>query len=248
MMYKRFFLVAALLAAAFLALSHAPAWALNPQIGLSVNTIDLGPAGAPIAPFDLNNTAGIVNKYGTGTSYGTTRDYLKAAYSAGTWTGNGITSTAAKVYPGLDQGIGIMGGALYHTKYGAGTNFYGEPVNDSAALLKYTWLGDANIDGQLTPSDYGAIDTQFTDYGYFQPALWAQGDFNHDGQLSPTDYGLIDTTYTNTGYFVVIPLRGGNAGMTTAAASGMSAVPEPSTVVLLLAGCVAAALLLRRKK
>ena len=55
-------------------------------------------------------------------------------------------------------------------------------------LVKYTYGGDANIDGQINVDDYGRID--------FNVGLgthgWFNGDFNYDGKINVDDYGIID--------------------------------------------------------
>ena len=54
--------------------------------------------------------------------------------------------------------------------------------------MKYTYGGDANLDGKLNIDDYGRIDfnIQLATTGYFN------GDFNYDGRLDVDDYGIID--------------------------------------------------------
>jgi hypothetical protein len=62
-------------------------------------------------------------------------------------------------------------------------------------LIKYTYGGDANLDGKVTISDYGRID--------FNIGLgthgWFNGDFNHDGKIDINDYGIIDFTVGTQG-------------------------------------------------
>lgn len=61
------------------------------------------------------------------------------------------------------------------------------PGDFSQVLVKYTYFGDANLDGQVTPTDYAIVD------GNIGPDRdWGQGDLNGDGKVSPADYALID--------------------------------------------------------
>ena len=54
--------------------------------------------------------------------------------------------------------------------------------------MKYTYRGDANLDGKIDVADYGRID--------FNIPLgvngWFNGDFNYDGKIDISDYGIID--------------------------------------------------------
>jgi hypothetical protein len=65
----------------------------------------------------------------------------------------------------------------------------GQTVDATTVIVKYTYAGDANLDGQIDAGDYGTLDyfiqTEFA-FGY------ANGDFNYDGFIDPADYGLID--------------------------------------------------------
>lgn len=54
-------------------------------------------------------------------------------------------------------------------------------------LVKYTYFGDANLDGQVTPSDYAIVDGN-VGLGHD----WAGGDLDGDGQVTPADYAQID--------------------------------------------------------
>ena len=67
--------------------------------------------------------------------------------------------------------------------------FAGQTVDATTVLVKYTYAGDANLDGAVDGGDYGMIDN-FAQVpsadGYFN------GDFNYDGVVDGGDYGVID--------------------------------------------------------
>jgi hypothetical protein len=58
-------------------------------------------------------------------------------------------------------------------------------------LVKYTYYGDANLDGQVDGSDYTKIDNGFNNH----LTGWINGDFNYDGAVDGSDYTLIDNAF-----------------------------------------------------
>ncbi len=95
---------------------------------------------------------------------------VKTARAAGAWTGPGITSSAAR-----DDLSGATGLA----------------VNSDATLVKYTWNGDANLDGIVDADDYFLIDSGFIS----QSGGYANGDLNFDSVVNADDYFLIDSAF-----------------------------------------------------
>ena len=159
------------------------------------------------------------------------RKWLVAGYNAtlGYWDGNGLASVAAAVDGQKLTALGIIDNR--DSLVGGRTSFEGEAVDASSLLVKYTYWGDANFDGQVTFDDYDIID-----YYYWFPLPadqmgWWTGDLDYDGNVDFDDYDLIDYAY----WFQGAPLAGG----------GLGAVPEPATLALLAVG---AALAWRRKR
>ena len=139
--------------------------------------------------------------------------WVKDGYNqgAGYWNGPRIASSAA------------AGDALRLTALGVGDN-------GAAVTVKFTYWGDANLDGKVNFDDYDVID-----YYYWFPLPaeemgWWTGDFDMDGNVDFDDYDLIDYAY----WFQGAPL------------GGLGAVPEPATLALVAAG--AAAILRRRRR
>jgi hypothetical protein len=131
------------------------------------------------------------------------------------WTGPGLTSTAAlndsKHITGLaailnDNGVGA---ALYST-------FDGQSVDLNSILVKYTYDGDANADGQVNADDYAAIDAGFATHA----TGYANGDFNYSGgQPNSDDYFSIDRSFSDQG----APL----AGLSAAAPASSETIIPP---------------------
>jgi hypothetical protein len=104
-------------------------------------------------------------------------------------------------------------------------------------LVKYTYYGDANLDGKVDGSDYSRIDNGYRNH----LTGWYNGDFNYDGVVDASDYTLIDNAFNQQGASLT------DAVETTAeiAPYGVAAVPEPMSLTLAGIGCLA---LLRRHR
>ena len=65
--------------------------------------------------------------------------------------------------------------------------FNGVTLDDTTIVGKYTFYGDANLDGQVTTDDYVAVDL-----GLGTGDSWVQGDFDLNGQVTTDDYVVVD--------------------------------------------------------
>ncbi|MEA2707533.1 MAG: hypothetical protein QOF78_134 [Phycisphaerales bacterium] len=74
--------------------------------------------------------------------------------------------------------------------------FSGQTVSGNDVLVKYTYQGDANLDGFVSGDDYSSIDFNI---GIAGATGYHNGDFNHDGIISGDDYSSIDFNYTGQG-------------------------------------------------
>ena len=136
----------------------------------------------------------------------------------------------------------------------------GQTVSTSSVLGQYAYLGDGDLNGMVTPDDYGAVDSNLGSTPGFDGGMnWFAGDWNIDGAITPDDYSAIDanlglgqggaggpplgavgTRLRATGAVALMSANG-----TIAIGGGVAAVPEPSGVALVVAGCGA---LLRRSR
>ena len=104
--------------------------------------------------------------------------------------------------------------------------------NGSAVVVKYTYYGDANLDGKVNAQDFDALAAH---YGATGTGVWAQGDFNYDGVVNTVDFNMLSMNYNATAL----------SGAGLPAPSLGTLVPEPTSMVLALGGL---ALLGRRKR
>ncbi len=154
-------------------------------------------------------------------------------FAGGAWTGPGLDSTAAAADPQHLTAVGVVpnaspsGTALYST-------FDGQAVTASDVLIRYTYYGDANLDGKVDAADYLRVDA-----GYFNHLTgWANGDFNYDGVVDGSDYTLMDNAFDQQAGGIGTPAASlANASASPgsvavpAAAVVPATVPEPATTV-----------------
>ena len=109
-----------------------------------------------------------------------------------TWDGTGIVTSMADAAAGL-TGVGIGKAAdLLFLSPGATGVWDGHTVDASTVIVKYTYAGDANLDGLVDAADYGMIDNY---YQFPGTSGYANGDFNFDGVIDAGDYGYIDNSF-----------------------------------------------------
>jgi hypothetical protein len=121
-------------------------------------------------------------------------------YANGSWTGSGITSSAAASDSThlTALGIELNNNGNGQPLFGSGTAiglFDGQNPSITSILIKYTYYGDTTLDGKVDGTDYSRIDN-----GYLTHLTgWSNGDFNYDGVVDGSDYTLIDNAFNTQG-------------------------------------------------
>jgi hypothetical protein len=183
---------------------------------------------APIARFDLTDNAAVINYTGTSPAPMVRQQILVARGGAGlgaTWTGNGITSSAAAA---ADPESGSVGYAENATMpLGPYTTFRGQAVDSTSLLLVYTRTGDANLDGVVNDDDVTIVGAAYAP-GVPQPS-WALGDFDYNGFVDDDDVTLLGVFYDPSAPPLNSPAAPGAA---------VAAVPEPASLILALVAVV----------
>jgi hypothetical protein len=195
----------------------------NPSTVSVLGTLSI--AGTPMAPtaqLDIGNRAAILD-YAGDTPAATVRSQLLSGRGGpgfgASWTGQGITSSAAAAADPESRSIGYAENASL--PLGAYSNFRGQPVDETSLLLAYTRTGDANLDGVVDDQDVTIVGATYAP-DVPQPA-WALGDFDFNGFVDDADVTLLGALYDPTAEPLVVPL---------ATNSGIVAVPEPGALVL----------------
>jgi hypothetical protein len=205
---------------------------------VDVGGINLGGTPtAPVSQLDLNDAAMIIDYADLDPSpLPTVRSYVIAAYNGGSWNGNGIVSS---IVAASLSGAGRLGLGYAEAQDLSVSSIFGDSFDQHSLIVRSTYLGDANLDGQVDVVDLGQIALAWSG-----PGDWINGDFNYDGVVNVRDL-----------YEFALNWQLGVAAPGPAAPSldlllssfGLPpiAVPEPATVGL-LAG--AALLGLRRRR
>ncbi|HSV14158.1 MAG TPA: dockerin type I domain-containing protein, partial [Tepidisphaeraceae bacterium] len=177
---------------------------------------------------------------------------IKSGLGAANWNGAaGITSANAAADAQHLTALGIIqnNDGTNHPIYGMGTiygKFDGQNPSLNDILVKYTYYGDADLNGMVDGGDYSKIDNGFnTNMGV--NAGWTNGDFNYDGVVDGADYALIDNAFMNQGTALGAAVVASPTAM-VAASSGFSSssVPEPATAGII--ATLAATVLSRRSR
>jgi fibronectin-binding autotransporter adhesin len=137
---------------------------------------------------------------------------------------SGFGNTTGGITSSTSNGSQVL--ALFDNALVGRANWNGITVGANAIIGKYTYFGDANIDGQVTGDDYTVIDANLNTTPLAGLA-WLRGDMNRDGNVTGDDYTIVDA---RLGLGVGNPLTS-------------SAVPEPTFMAGLSAGVLC---LLRR--
>jgi autotransporter-associated beta strand protein len=176
---------------------------------LDVNALTVAPTGR----VDLND-GGLVKRNGSGAAGQTATQAITALLKTGLenggnfdWAGPGISSTEAKndntTAGSVLYGVGVLQNNLAvagspngtTTDQTAGneiyTSFKGRTVALNDTLVRYTYMGDADLSGDVTSTDYSLIDSGFA----LDLTGWVNGDFDYSGEVDATDYALIDNAF-----------------------------------------------------
>jgi hypothetical protein len=197
-----------------------------------------GSTGSWQGQLDLSDNDMIVQGAGA-TGLAQITNQLKQGFNSGGWNGTaGIISTAAATDSTHLTTLGVIlnntgSSPLYGVNGAFGASFDGQTPGINDVLVKYTYYGDANLDGVVNGTDYTLLDNGFNSQATAHPlAGWLNGDFNYDGVINGDDYILIDNSFNNEG---AVSLAATSAGLIATSSNEianqqLTAVPEPATI------------------
>jgi hypothetical protein len=155
------------------------------SLNMSTGGVDSAGNMAGGSIIDLNANDMII----TSGSIAGVNPFLASGDNGGTWNGSGIQSSAAATDTTFLTALGSLQNNGLYSSFDGVTNIA------SAVLIKYTYYGDADLNGKVDGSDYSRIDNGVLTSG----TGWSNGDFNYDGSLNGSDYTLLDNAYNTQG-------------------------------------------------
>jgi hypothetical protein len=164
---------------------------------------------------------------GAASPYAQIRDLIKVgrgtkdSYGASKWDGLGITSSTAQAGYLLNA-IGVLDNGFLAPGYKK-TDLEGILVDDTTVMVKYTYNGDANLDGVVDRNDLNVFITNYLVPPGASQMGWQAADFNDDGAVDRNDLNLFMYGYLRQG----LPL--GEASGVTALAATSEPAPAPAS-------------------
>jgi hypothetical protein len=135
---------------------------------------------------DVNDNAAVL-----GTIFGETiRSAISRGYNGGSWTGTGLTSTAARNDPLKKTALGYAVVSDVLQDVGGVYTYNGQTVTATSTIVKYTYYGDADINGQVDIADLGRLASHWQTAG-----VWSEGDFDYDGSVGVNDLGMLASNW-----------------------------------------------------
>jgi autotransporter-associated beta strand protein len=221
-----------------------------------------------LAANTLNNSLGI--NEGTLVLGGSTTPRLKVLNIAGStdnWVavldvkdnslvleGGDLEVITNQIRSGLGNRSGIVSsasgspyrlGSMYNHNEGSTkaiyTTFQGiDRLDGSEVLVRYTLIGDLNLDGAVSIADFINLAGHFDS----RDATWQVGDVNYDGRVTIADFIALAGNFGQSLSGITTPIRDEDRAMLSSFAVSIGAVPEPGLFGLLTA---APLLMLRRR-
>ena len=195
-------------------------------------TIDNLQGANPLAGTTLEiGRSAVFISYATSDPITAIEGYLKNGYNNGAWNGTptastgAISSLAAQSNPKHNTAIGYADSAD-----GTGIN-----ITPNTIELKYTLLGDANLDGQVNSADLQVLLANLNRVG-----VWDQADFNYDGSVNSADLqALLSTLNTNLGNQVTPQTTVAQTGQNASVGGSPAIVPAVASSPPVLASASA---------
>lgn len=152
---------------------------------------------------DLKDNDAVVRSGTLGTWNGATATYsgvtglVQSGRNGGLgaiWNGSGVVTSMTSAQANRRRttlAVSTAASAL-NISTGASTTWQGQSITGAAILIKYTWMGDMNLNGTITGDDYFRIDNGYNS----QLKNYHNGDLDYSGAINADDYFWLDLDYS----------------------------------------------------
>jgi hypothetical protein len=165
-------------------------------LSLGVGGLQLYGGATPTSKVDLG-TGNMIVEYSGTSPLKMIENWVKAGGGTKSngarydWNGTGGITSSDAALNNQYASIGIRDNGFALAARDPMTPVEGVTVPDKSVVVRYTWIGDMDLDGTVTVNDY----LEWLYYYRFQPApeniSWMTGDFNYDGQINVNDYLML---------------------------------------------------------
>jgi hypothetical protein len=143
--------------------------------------------------FNLTDNDAIIDYTGA-SPLSTVFGLVASGYSNATWFGTGaIHSSSAALFGSGRTGIGVAEATDLFSTFPA--TFSGQPIDNTAILLKYTFYGDTNLDGAVNLADFNRLAANFGQTS----RRWIHGDSDYNGSVNLPDFNRLAASFGSSG-------------------------------------------------
>lgn len=160
---------------------------LNYGAGVVLTTKALFVTG--VGTIDLNDNDLIIDYTSAANPFSTILSLVKSGLATLGGNGTGITSTSVNTKVRQGTTLAVLDNNAAGAGFGSFPGAASVPL--ASVIVRYTWLGDANLNGIVDGTDYALTDAGFSSAG----STWARGDFDYNGVADGTDYSLLDSGF-----------------------------------------------------
>lgn len=168
---------------------------------LVTNLLDIETGEGVSATLDLTNNCLIIHYGEEYSPLVAVNTWVGMGFAAYAWTGTGITSSSAANDVNYVTAVGVADNAtLMLPEYGMGlTALHGEVITETSVVVRYTYWGDANLDGVVDTNDLAIFE-----WALFFPEEvlevagsfgWQTADFTYDDVLNTDDLAAWEYGY-----------------------------------------------------
>lgn len=154
---------------------------------IRTTTLQIDATGA----LDLTNNDMIID-WAVSTPTSLIQTYLTNGYAGGAWNGTGGIRSSTAAAAG-NTGIGYADTSEIFTSFPA--TFAGQSVDSTTTVLKYTYYGDGDLNGNVNLADFNRLAANFG----ASPRRWVHGNFDFNSNVNLADFNRLAANFGQSG-------------------------------------------------